>query len=215
MTALEPIRANDLATVEDQCAGIEVWAEQCDSVPEIQAATTKLAMIDEYLARTSTDGRARVKAAMRRLEVRIGQLLGPAKPGPQSESSLASEDLSANERMAFRAMAANPDVVEDVIAQSTDENPASRRQVTAAIAEAKAEAKPDTDLSPAKPSTPRRRPWADAYSDAISAVEKATTTLQHLAQDSRATKHSEQAVGRTNDLLRAIDALAGVADQLR
>jgi hypothetical protein len=72
---------------------------------------------------------------MRRLEVRIGQLLGPAKPGPQPESSVATEDrdLSRHERHEFRQMAANPEAVEDIIATSTDDEPPSRRKVMAAI----------------------------------------------------------------------------------
>jgi len=41
--------------------------------------------------------------------------------------------LTRNERWAFRKMAAHPEVVEQVIAESTDENPASRRRIMAAI----------------------------------------------------------------------------------
>ncbi|MDA8297409.1 MAG: hypothetical protein M0004_12635 [Actinomycetota bacterium] len=120
---------------------IEQWAQTCVSVPELRDASNRLAAIDEYLARTSTEGRNRVAAAMLQLEVRIGELLGPAKPGnPQfSPTSVATEVaspaewngedgreranrlvgekslLSKDERHDFRQMAAHPEVVERVI----------------------------------------------------------------------------------------------------
>jgi hypothetical protein len=66
---------------------------------------------------------------MRRLEVRIGELLGDPRPGERTDLSFASDGLTPNERHYFRTMAAHADVVEDVIAESTDEEPASRRRV--------------------------------------------------------------------------------------
>jgi hypothetical protein len=123
-----------LAAVHDQCAAIEAWAEACESVPELRDASNKLAAIDTYLERTSIEGRARTAAAMRRLEVRIGQLLGPAEKGRPSNGNVPREQrLPGNRRHDFRQMAEHEDVVEEVIADSTDENPASRRKVTEAI----------------------------------------------------------------------------------
>lgn len=82
-------------------------------------------------------------ATMRHLEVRVGELLGPAVPGnPQFRpTSLASEvdapretkgqfapsagatddGLDRHDRAAFRAMAAHPEIVDEVIAASTDD----------------------------------------------------------------------------------------------
>lgn len=138
--AAEP---SSLVAVNDQCSAVEQWAEQCESIPELQDATHRLAAIDEYLSRTSTEGRGRVAAAMRRLEVRIGQLLGPTANGERHdlEPSAATEgsaELTRHQRSDFRAMAENEDEVEDVIAASTDEAPASRRKITDAIKAAKA-----------------------------------------------------------------------------
>lgn len=123
---------SSLVQVDGQCAAIEAWAEQCDSVPELRDATNKLAAIDEYLTRTSTEGRSRVAAAMRRIEVRIGDLLGPAQVGAHS-SATEGQDLTRDQRSEFRQMAAHPEIVEDEIARSTDEAPASRRKVIGAI----------------------------------------------------------------------------------
>jgi uncharacterized protein (DUF2252 family) len=41
-------------------------------VAELCDAGNRLAAIDEYLSRTSTEGRSRVAAAMRRLEASVG-----------------------------------------------------------------------------------------------------------------------------------------------
>lgn len=128
-----------LVAVDDQCSAVEAWAERCDSIPELRDATNRLAAIDEYLTRTSTEGRGRVAAAMRRLEVRIGKLLGPATPngGNDRNGSVATDPfedgLTRHQRTDFRQMAENEDEVEKAISESTDEVPASRRSITARI----------------------------------------------------------------------------------
>lgn len=129
------VEPSSLVAVDDQCSAVERWADQCQSIPELRDAGNKLAAIDEYLSRTSTEGRARVAAAQRRLEVRIGVLLGPASPNGKGLGSFANDpsELTKDERHAFRKMAENEDVVEATIAESTDEQPASRRKVTEAI----------------------------------------------------------------------------------
>lgn len=55
-------------------------------------------------------------------------------PTGGAKASLASDGLTRNERWKFRRMAAHPDIVERIIRESTDENPASQRRVLAAIA---------------------------------------------------------------------------------
>lgn len=129
-----------LVAVAFQCASIERWADTCDSIPELRDANNKLAAIDEYLNRTSTEGRARVAEAQRHLEVRIGLLLGPADRGGDNGNQhtggkyVATETaLTATQRNEFRQMAEHSDVVDEVIAESTDEAPASRRKVLKAI----------------------------------------------------------------------------------
>lgn len=136
-----------LAAVSDQCAAVEAWAASVESVPDLQDAANRLAAVDEYLARTSTDGRARVAATVRRLEVRIGQLLGPAPDPSQSrradlDPSVTNDGLSRNQRHDFRRMAEHPEIVEAVAEESTDEDPPSRRKVLQRI---KATTKPNKE----------------------------------------------------------------------
>lgn len=144
----QPSREVDVHGV---CQSIEAWAAQTLDMGALKHNKAKLAAIDTYLDQTSTDGRAQIAATMRRLEVRIGQLLGEAQVGTNqhSEGSSASEPspLTPNERSQFRKMAENEDVVEEAIAASTDEKPASRASVIsmidrspAAIAERRARA---------------------------------------------------------------------------
>lgn len=73
-----------------------------------------MAAIDLYLERTSIADWAAVAGAMRCLEIRIGQLLGPARAGGHS-SATEGADLSKDERSQSRKMAAHPDIVQDVI----------------------------------------------------------------------------------------------------
>lgn len=180
---LAVVEPTSLVAVHDQCAAVEAWAGRCESIAELRDASNKLAAIDEYLARTSSEGRARVAAAQRRLEVRVGELLGPTTPGARTdrEPSIAIEgsSLTKDERHAFRAMAEHPDVVEDVIADSTDEQPASRRKVTRAIAEH-------------KPAPARRPPLAPQLDTAGWNLRRAADRLTHLAGDDRYAHQSEQ-----------------------
>src|SRR5690606_32046103 len=152
-----------LAQVEDTCATVESWAEQCDDIPAIRDTANKLAAIDEYLARTSSDGRARVAATQRRLEARIGDLLGPPENhGPATPDH--GKGLNDRQRSEFRQMAANPDVVDDVIDESTDDDPPSRRKVMKAI---KQQTKPQR--SPL-PDTAERAGWQ--FRQAVERLEK-------------------------------------------
>lgn len=124
-----------LAEVDSSCGQVEAWAANCDSIPQIQDAKNRLGAIDEYLARTTKEGRARVAAAMRRLEVRIGELLGPPEPGKRTDlqepvgRDQQVPEMDRKTKHDFRQMAANPDVVEQTIEASDDDNPASRRKV--------------------------------------------------------------------------------------
>lgn len=123
-----------LVQVVQRCDAIDAWAGRCDSVPELRDAGHRLEAIRQYLARTSVEGQARVAASERRLEMRIGELLGAATNAPRSgRSSVTNDDLSRNARRDFRTMAAHPEIVDDVITDSTDTDPASRRKVLRAI----------------------------------------------------------------------------------
>jgi hypothetical protein len=121
------------AQVDDYAAQVEVYAEATDDVHEVRDLRNKWGAITEYIRRTSRQGVARAEAAERKLEVRIGVLLGPREVGGRGKPSIAPEGLSADARSEFRLMADHADVVEAVIASSSDESPPSRRKVVNAI----------------------------------------------------------------------------------
>lgn len=165
--------------VHDQCAQVEAWAEQCASIPELRDAGNKLAAIDQYLAKTSSEGRERVAATLRRLEVRIGKLLGPAVVGAHSSANEGAE-LTPNQRSEFRAMAEHEEVVEQVIAGSSNEALASRAKVTSAI----------------KPKAARRGPIVDDAADLARRLRKDLRLVEALVADDRFSKSRPQ-IGRT------------------
>lgn len=192
---------SSLVAVSDQCEAIERWAATETSVGALRDASNKLAAIDEYLTRTSTEGRARVAAAMRRLEVRIGELLGPTTPGERHdrEPSAATEGLSRHQRHEFRRMAEAQDAVEDVIAKSTDDEPASRRKVMDAIKGAK----------------PRRRAFPDVALAATNDLRKTADRIKRISEDKRLAAHKEQVADQmTHDLSRAIEVCQDLLDRL-
>lgn len=141
------------------CQQIETWATDTTDIGELHEAKAKLSAIDSYIAQTSIEGRSTVSATIRRLEVRIGEVIGAGSRGGDrgnqhtgGKSTATDLPLSKDERSDFRNMAANADVVEDVIADSTDEQPASRRKV---LDEIRHRNQPDPE--PTSPS-PRPRP---------------------------------------------------------
>ena len=56
---------------------IVAWAESTDDLAAVRDAADRWGAITEYVRRTSREGVAEAEAALRRLEVRIGRLLGP------------------------------------------------------------------------------------------------------------------------------------------
>lgn len=191
-----------LVQVQNLTTSIETWAASCESVAELKDAGNKLAAIDEYLARTSTDGRAQLAATMRRLEVRIGQLLGPAEPtaGPgRGKPSTATDGLSRDQRSEFRRIAEQADVVEAVIAESTDEAPASRRQVLAAITKTK----------------PRRTPLPDRARSAGWELHKSVERIERIVADDRFRANRDSiALQLRAHVQRSIANLTGVLERL-
>ena len=75
---------------------------------------SKWAAITEYVRRTSREGVAEAEGALRRLEMRVGELLDPAPtPGRPTNQMSVATDITRTARHEFRQMAANPKVVEE------------------------------------------------------------------------------------------------------
>lgn len=72
-------------------------------------------------------------------------------------ASCANDGLTRNERWQFRKMADHPEIVERVIQESTDADPASRRKILAAIAEHEGREEAHRCVCPDCGATHRRR----------------------------------------------------------
>ncbi len=135
LPAIPEPSALDVATVGALGAELLTWAESTDDVAAVRDAANRWAAITEYVRRTSREGVAEAEAALRRLEVRVGQL--NERPGQGSRTSAHAQKLEPSRAREFAEMADHADVVEDVIAESTDADPPSRRKVLTRIRERK------------------------------------------------------------------------------
>ncbi|MGE3835974.1 MAG: hypothetical protein AB7H43_14500 [Acidimicrobiia bacterium] len=148
-----------LAGINDYMGEVELLIADLDTLPALQEVGLRLEMFRTYVEGHSREGVARIEAARRRLELRIGQIADPPAPGSRTdleedEPNLAGAParLSRPDLTDRRALAEHPDVVEDVIAGSTDESPPSRRKTMDAIRRRKEKpptepASPDPDVA--------------------------------------------------------------------
>jgi len=128
------------SAAEIAALGVQVqeWAQQATDVAEVKEMADKWAAVTEYVRRTSREGVAQAEATLRRLEVRYGEL-DRGQQGFRSDlrpfrhAEKVDTGVSSPLRTEFRQMAAHPDIVEAVIATSTDADPPSRRKVILAI----------------------------------------------------------------------------------
>lgn len=180
------------------CQQIESWSESCTDIGEMHEVKAKLSAIDQYIAQTSTEGRAAVSATVRRLEVRIGVVLGEAKPGNptganQHGGTSAAPDvpLTKHERSEFRKMADAADVVEEVIAASTDDKPASRAKVLGEIAR-RGKGAPVPPLYPPKVETLAERDERERLEGVERSARRIQRFLDGVAQFRHLATHPER-----------------------
>ena len=196
MTALAIPQPSAGVDVFGICQTIEMQLPEITDIAALRDVAARLEAIDQYIAVTSTQGRAQVQGTVRKIEVRVGEVLGEASNGGDRVSNQFDRDrtgLSKDQRHQFRQMAANPDVVEAVIAASTDDEPPSRSKILDAIAAKKAAAKAEEQAADAE-----EREWVqslgpvtDAAGDrkrqkvhmAIIAVDDATKQLDRYSAD--------------------------------
>lgn len=127
----------DVATIGVLGNQLIAWAETIEDVTAVRDVAARWSAITEYVRRTSREGIAEAEAASRRLEMRIGTLLGPAVNGGDRRSDQFERDLteiSADARHDLRTLAEHAEVVEEVIAASDDASPPSRRKCLNEIA---------------------------------------------------------------------------------
>ena len=128
-----------IAEAREVIAEVVEWANQCDDAEMVDQAREMFSVVVAYLR--INDAAREGEAAMRYLEMRIGELAGPAVMGRNQHDGRGfhnDETLSSIHPATlhgFRKMAAHPEVVEQVIADSTQQSPPSRNKVLNAIRE--------------------------------------------------------------------------------
>lgn len=104
------------------------WADaQCEQAALAQAAA-QLAGLEAAYRTLDADTLELVKAR-RYLEVRWGELLGPAKPGPPQSSHAREDSLGRHDRHRFRQMAKAKKQIVELIRTATDADQLSRARI--------------------------------------------------------------------------------------
>lgn len=126
--ALDVDRASEIATK------IEQWASTCDDFDALREARARVAAVESYLAKRHKDASREMARADRKLEARIGVLIGPATTGRPKTSIVNDVSLTKDERHQFRQIAEYQDHPE--VAPLIEQGQ-SRRRVLRQIAEVK------------------------------------------------------------------------------
>lgn len=125
------------AQIPEFCRAVEAEALATDDPTVVAEMHARWSALTQYLAVKSRDGIALARATELRLLARVGEL-SPRQPGPgrgHTEKVTEPGSLSPNRLTEARHLAAHPDVVDEVIAEGTDEAPPSKAQVIRRIRE--------------------------------------------------------------------------------
>lgn len=125
------------AQIPEFCRAVEAEALATDDAEVVAEMHARWSALTQYLAVKSRDGIALARATELRLLARVGEL-SPRQPGPgrgHTEKVTEPGSLSPNRLTEARHLAAHPDVVDEVIAEGTDEAPPSKAQVIRRIRE--------------------------------------------------------------------------------
>jgi hypothetical protein len=153
------------ATIAEHGATLIAWADGVDDLAAVRDVSSKWAAITEYVRRTSREGVAEAETVLRKLEQRIGVLLGPAIVGAHHSVTTEGADIDKDARSEFRLMAEHPDIVDAVIAESDDASPPSRRKVIGAIRDFHNRKHLDDELAEAQEHAPALRAAIAALPD--------------------------------------------------
>lgn len=131
-------RPHEVTSPYELCDAIEAALPMVTDAAELAEAKAKLLAIETYMAQHTKQGRARLAAALRRIEIRMGEVLGEAtrdhdrSPGAKSLTGNLGA-IPKKERHELRLLAAHRDVAEGVIAKADDAKPPSRKKCLDAI----------------------------------------------------------------------------------
>ncbi len=218
MTDLAVYRPSNAVEVASTCDSVEAWAETCDSIPQLRHVALKLAAYNQYLESTSTQGLAMVTATLRRLEARIGALDTPQQGRRSDQLPHRDEEVQIHDqtRSDFRRMAEHPGVVDEVIAESTDAEPPSRRKVMDRIRATRWQIEQsETPEATPTPPKPRRGSFTKTATNAGWDLRKAVDRVKRLADDDRYPTHRDKVAPHIrSELAYAVEVCQDLLDEL-
>jgi N6-adenosine-specific RNA methylase IME4 len=96
-------------TLHDACLAVREWADNCTDIGDALEAHARVTAIETYLARKGQEAPA--QEAARWLEIRVGELLGPASSTNGRPLPDAVKAIHHSRRDEYRQMASNRSVV--------------------------------------------------------------------------------------------------------
>lgn len=185
-----------LDVLRSACTSVQAWADSCDDVDAAVEALAKVSAIETYLSKKGQDAEA--QGAARWLEVRIGQLLGPASPNGAGLVASNPNVLTATERHRFRQMAQHADLVADLI-------PTSRAKVLKAIKLA------NGSVLPAR-SAPRQKPDWVSIAHALAAALRGWAAIDAAADEASGEADDPEVIAATARLDLTVEQVWAARD---
>lgn len=170
LLALPDPKELTLADVQRICLDVIDRANDCDDLELVIATKDAFSAFAEYLR--LHDAAREGEATLRYLEVRVGELLGEAPGRGHKEMNTHAYSFPPVRRQEFRQMAEHPDVVDDVINESTEQNPPSRAKVLNAIKELERVSKEATAERSAAARPSQRRDFDRPTAVLVAAIAK-------------------------------------------
>jgi len=117
--------------LHDVCFAVREWVDGCDDIAEATEALARVSAVETYLSRRGAEGPA--QEAARWVEVRIGELLGPASETNGRPLHRDAKVLTEHERHWFRCLAEHRDLVAAKVPCSRSVVLKAIKQATAAV----------------------------------------------------------------------------------
>jgi hypothetical protein len=126
-----------------QSQAVRVYCQETKDLSAAKELRRRLNMFAHYLA--DREARKQLEGEMRLVEVLIGELIGPAEMGRPKSSQLGNNgdpdlglvvdvsDIGKTERMRFRALADNKELVEQLVADGVTKRDTILREISGGV----------------------------------------------------------------------------------
>ncbi len=217
----------DLERAHGLAQSVIEWAGSCEDVSELEDARAKVAAIETYLRKRDAQAAAALAAADRKLEARIGDLIGEPVVGSHSSADEGGT-LTKDQRHQFRQIAQHQDVPEVAAAIDKGESRSSVLGKIKAHKQKKAEKALDDEIAewaesipePTDPEGDKHRSlvWGALMAARDGAQQLAKYTPAEVSDAIKSHPFAHVSPQMAADLIEAVDTIAAykeVADAWR